>query len=198
MTAGQTSLTNGKLHLAKPNFTKNPLSLGQRLIQQRKTARLHILKFGSSIIFKCVDDDGIGRVSVKQKNTDVITDEEIKGSPTETMISHVLPAHGGKVCLEVNVKDIFGAEKSQEVWLQVTGADPSVKTSVTPEYYTSATNVMEGTPTQITIKGVCEGSAPFTIEILDAIEILKTEDGKTEEIQKYSSIEIKDEVKVIL
>jgi len=155
----------------------------------------NILKFGSSIIFKCVDDDGIGRVSVKQKNTDVITDEEIKGSPTETMISHVLPSHGGKVCLEVNVKDIFGAEKSQEVWLQVTGADPSVKTSVTPEYYTSATNVMEGTPTQITIKGVCEGSAPFNIEILDAIEILETEDGKSEEIQKYSSIKIKDESK---
>ncbi|MBE6350301.1 MAG: hypothetical protein E7062_06080, partial [Spirochaetaceae bacterium] len=129
----------------------------------------NIFSSGGSIVVKCSDDDGIDTVIVKIKDKDDSKQEfKVNGYPLESLISYTLPTQSGRNGVEVTVKDKFGVEETQVVWVQVTGTNPKVECSVTPEYFTDRTNVKEGTPNQITVTGISEGADPFTIEILDA------------------------------
>lgn len=147
------------------------------------------------ILFDCTDDDGIKTVQVND------SEKKYTGGPLSAQHSHTLPDRSGRYELNITITDIYGAVKTQKIWVLVTGAAPDVKTTVTPEYFSMGQNKQPNAPTEITVSGKNEGAGPFTIEVLSDNSNYSTvviQGDETKEAWTHSFVPTKDDVNQIV
>ncbi|MBO5825120.1 MAG: Ig-like domain repeat protein, partial [Treponema sp.] len=148
------------------------------------------------ILFDCTDDDGIKTVQVNETPA-----KSYNGGPLSVQHSYTLSDRSGRYELNITITDIYGAVKTQKIWVLVTGAAPDVKTTVTPEYFSREPNKQPNASAEITVSGKNEGAGPFIIEVISDSEDYSTveiQGDENKESWTHSFVPTKDDVNQIV